>query len=286
MAEENQTELEGKDQTTESSNTEPQYTEEEQRALQHGWTPKKEWDGPEDEWISAKIFNMRGDFFSRIAKDKREISELRQAVGELVEHSKKTYDEGYKAGLAKLQAERRTAIEEGDTQRAFAIDDEIDNFKEEHSTKKKQFEERISQTKQPDNPIFDQWHANNGWYLTDGAATAYANELTVDAAKSAQQTGVPLDYSKLLQEITRKVTQKFPEKFGGSSKSTKKDVVDSGSRSSSSSSEESIKNTVDASEKSMTDEERQIMNTILKSTKMTKKQYLEDRQKFISRKGG
>ena len=259
------------------------YTDDETRAMQHGWVPKDQWNGNTDEWIPAQVFNMRGDFFGRIAKDKREISELKTAINTLVDQNRKSYDIGYKEGLAQLRAEKKVALEEGDADKVLAIDDKIDEFKEEHASKKQEFEQKLAVSKQPENPAFDAWHANNDWYLSDQSSTAYANELVIETTKQAQATGVQVDYPKLLQEITRKVKQKFPEKFGRSStiETTEKKVsgVDSGSDSSGDKSTDKARSTK-YSDKGMTEQERSIMNTIIKTTGMTKDEYLAEMHKY------
>lgn len=260
------------------------FTDDEIRAMQHGWTPRDQWQGPEDEWINAKTFNMRGDLFGRIAKDKREISELKHVVSELAGRVRETYDDGFKAGLAQLKDARKQAIVEGDTEKIFEIDEKIDDLREKHATEKAKFDQRIvaPQQRQQANPVFDDWHSQNDWYMNDRAATEYANELTISIANRAQAAGTQVDYPKLLQEVTRKVKQKFPEKFGGRLQDTRPDPVDSGS----SSGDNTPREPRGGSEKDMTDQERRIMDGILKSTGMSKKDYLAERDKFVKRKGG
>lgn len=267
----------------EGQEQEPQertYSFEEQRAMQHGWTPKDQWEGPEEDWISAKQFNERGDLFGRIAKDKKELTELRGVVSELVQTNRKNYDEGFKAGLAQLRAERKAAIEEGDAQKAFDIEDKIDELKEEHAQKRQQFEEKIAQQKQPENPVFDAWHANNQWYLQDGTATTYANEIMQETMQQARLTGTQVEYPKVLQEIARKVRQKFPEKFGRVKGDSPPGPVESGRRGENKDTES------EGSTKGMTEQERSIMRNIMKATGMSQKEYLAEQHKFVQRKGG
>lgn len=269
----------------ETENQEPQYSVEEQRAMQYGWTPKDKWDGPEDEWVSAKTFNDRATLFSRIAKDKKEITALQHTVRELVQHSKKTYDDGFQAGLKELRAQRKDAIESGDTEKVFEIEDQIDQFKEEHAQKRQEFEQRVAvgeQAAQQTNPIFEAWHVENQWYLQDAASSVYANELIAQMAEQARLSGTQVDYPKALQEITRKVKQKFPEKFGRvSTREPSRDNVDSGSgRTDSGRPKESAGST-----KNMTDQERTIMRSIMKSTGMSQADYMKEYHKFTERKG-
>lgn len=276
--------MDNEDQVVEREEVEAQYTPDEERAMVHGWVPKDQWTGNPDEWVPAKVFNTRGDLFGRIAKDKRKISELEQTVGYLVEDRHKAYEEGYKKGLAELRAERREALEAGDVDRVEQIEDKIDEFKENHAARKQEFEQKVAQNKQPDNPVFDAWHADNDWYLADQTLTIYANEVAQEMASEAQAKGVQVDYPKLLQEISRKTKQKFPEKFGRRvDTTTKSSAVEGGSNSAADKS--TVKRTNKFSESDLTDQERRIMDTVLKTTKMTKEEYLNQVGDYAKRKG-
>lgn len=264
---------------------EREFTVDETKAMQHGWVPKDQWTGDPEEWIPAKVFNMRGDFFSRIAKDKKEISELRQTVDHLVDHSRKAYEAGYKQGLAELRAQRREALEAGDVERVEQIEDKIDEFKEEHAAKQQEFEQKTTKKTTQDNPVFDAWHVENEWYMADPTLTTYANEVATEYATKAQTSGVQVDYPKLLQEISRKVKQKFPERFGrtkGAEKSTS--AVDGGSNSADDKS--TVKRSNKFSEADLSEQDRKIMETVLKTTKLTKEEYLEQVGAYAKRKGG
>lgn len=263
---------------------EVELSSDEQKAMQHGWVPKEQWDGNPEEWIPAKVFNMRGDFFSRIAKDKKEISELRQTVDHLVDHSRKAYDAGYKQGLAELRAERREALEAGDVERVEQLEDKIDEFKEEHAAKKQEFEQKVTKQQAVENPVFDTWHVENEWYMSDATLTTYANEVASEVAQKAQTSGVQVDYPKLLQEITRKVKQKFPERFGRTKVQEKPSAVEGGSNSADDKS--TSKRSAKFSEADLSDQDRRIMETVLKTTKLTKEEYLEQVGAYAKRKGG
>lgn len=264
--------------------TEVELSVDEQKAMQHGWVPKEQWDGNPEEWIPAKVFNMRGDFFSRIAKDKKEISELRQTVDHLVDHSRKAYDAGYKQGLAELRAERREALEAGDVERVEQLEDKIDEFKEEHAAKKQEFEQKVTKQQAQENPVFDTWHVENDWYMADVTLTTYANEVASEVAGKAQASGVQVDYPKLLQEITRKVKQKFPERFGRTKVVEKPSAVEGGSNSADDKS--TSKRSAKFSEADLSDQDKRIMETVLKTTKLTKEEYLEQVGAYAKRKGG
>lgn len=261
-----------------------QYSEDESKAMEHGWVPKDQWKGETDEWVPAKVFNIRGELFGRIAKDKATINDLKQSVDALVEDRKKLFDAGYQRALDDLKRDKRVALEEGDTEAVMEIDDKIDAVKEEAQRAKEEFEKKTTPQNRPVNLDFETWHVNNEWYLKDGSLTSYANDLAEQMSRSAQASGKTIEWGKFYNEITRKVRQKFPEKFETRSRATMNtQEVDNGD--SSTSDRPTIRSNT-LKESDLTDDQRRIMNNILKTTKgITKKEYLEQMSLFEQRKG-
>lgn len=262
-----------------------QYSDDETKAMDHGWVPKDQWKGPEDEWIPAKVFNMRGEFFSRIARDKQTINELKQSLDALVDHNRKIEEVTYKRALEDLKREKRAALEVGDPEAVMRIDDEIDELKDSADKQKREFEQKIQVARQSTVPVeFEQWHSDNQWYQVDAELTGYADGVGRQLAIQAQQSGRPVDWSKFYQEVSRKVRQKFPEKFETRTRKTVAagDAVDSN--------EDRAANRPSSGgslrESELTDDQRRIMNNILKTTNMTKKEYLDQMAKFEQRKNG
>jgi hypothetical protein len=265
---------------------ERQYSDDEVKAMDHGWVPKDEWKGSPDEWVPAKVFNLKGELFGRIAKDKATIAELKQSVDALVDHNKKLFDAGYKKAIVDLKAQKQAALEEGDTRAVMEIDDKIEEVREEAAKAKEEFEQKTAAKAVTVNPTFEAWHASNQWYLQDRVATEYANEIAQQMFAAANNAGKQVEADKLYNEVTRKVRQKFPEKFETRSPARMKadpvgssdDVV----------SEKPATPGGSLKESDLTEDQRRIMNNIIKSSggKMTKKDYLEQMAQFETRKNG
>lgn len=262
---------------------ERQYSDDEIKAMDHGWVPKDQWKGPADEWVPAKVFNIRGELFGRIAQDKKTINELRQSVDALVDHSRKSYDAGYKKALDELKRDKRAALDAGDTSAVMQIDDEIDELREQHETQKKEFEQRVTAQAAVNNvPVeFEVWRADNTWYQSDPTLTVYADQIGQDLYRQAYASGRPVEWAKLYSEVGRKVRQKFPEKFETRTRQSVKggDVVDSGEGVTA-----TRPSTSGLRESDLSEDERRIMNNILKTTDMTKKEYLDQMAKYSARK--
>lgn len=270
----------------EEAEVERQYSDDEVRAMERGWEPKEKWQGNPDEWIPAKIFNDRGELFGRIAKDKATINELKQSVDALVEDRKKLFDAGYKRAIEDLKRDKRVALEEGDTKAVMEIDDKIDEVREQATKAQEEFNKSVTPKPQTVNPDFEAWHANNNWYLKDNSLTAFANGLAQDMVEAARSAGTTIHWGKFYNEVTRKVRQKFPEKFESRTRESvlQDDVVGSGGDSTSD--KTSSRSSTTLKESDLTDDQRRIMNNILKTTKsISKKEYLEQMSLFEKRKG-
>lgn len=265
---------------------ERQLSDDEVKAMDHGWVPKAEWKGDPDEWVPAKVFNLKGELFGRIAKDKATIAELRQAVDALVEHNKKIDEVAYKRAISDLKRNKQAALEEGDTKAVMEIDDQLEELREDHSKQVQELEQKTKAQVAPVNPTFEAWHANNQWYLQDRVLTEYANDIAQAMFSEAQQAGKTVDAGKLYNEVTRKIRQKFPEKF--ETRSPTRMRTDPVSTSDEVVSEKPHTSGNTLRESDLTEDQRRIMNNIIKSSggKMTKKEYLEQITQFENRKNG
>jgi hypothetical protein len=82
----------------------PQYTEIEQQAIEQGWRPKDEYAGEPGKWVSADIFVARAPLFEHISSQKKELSELRRALKEVVNTQGEIRKQEFANALAQLKA--------------------------------------------------------------------------------------------------------------------------------------------------------------------------------------
>lgn len=189
--------------TEEIPQTKAHSTEEQARKM--GWKPLEEFEGDPDKWVEANVFVARAPLFEKIEQDKKmyrkQLEELNRTVKELAEHNKKTEEAAYKRALAELKAQQKAAIAEGETERAFDIQEQIDELKE----SKPKAPEVPAQTG-PD-PEFVEWVANNAWYQTDAELREEADALGMAEAMK----GTPK--SKIFEKVEEKIKKMYPEKF-------------------------------------------------------------------------
>lgn len=255
---------------------EPQYSEVEVKAMESGWLPKDQWEGDPDEWVSAKQYIKNGELFGRINAYKNRMQSLETQVSALVKHNEKVYESGYKDALADLKTQRKEALLEGDTERVLELDEKVEELQEEHKERIQEFKQEVAQAQPAMHPSWEPWLDKNRWYETDVVLRGYADGEAKAMVFAAQQQGTSLDYEKVLQEVSRKVRQKFPEKFSnntGSRSAVTKSDTDSGAG----------KTTRRSSFRELTPMEEEIART-LEKTGISREKYIEDLKKIEQRK--
>lgn len=231
-----------------------------ERALEMGWRPETEWEGQPEDFIEAKEFVRRKPLFEKIEHQSKELKQLRQAFESFKVHHTKVKEGEYQRALKQLKDARRQAMSEGETDRALALEDKIDEIQEQ----KTEFDQQVQAQPQDTapRPEFVRWSQENSWYNKDKAMTSFADRLGVELA----QQGVHPE--EVLREVTKEVKKEFAHKFtnprreGGS-------AVEGGSR----------RSTTAEPVFQMSEDEVKIMNRMVRAGAMTKDEYLKELKK-------
>lgn len=176
----------------------------EQRALEMGWRPKEEFDGPEEEFIDAAEFVRRRPLFDKIESQNKQIKQLHKGLEDLKGLYGRVKDMEYNRAVATLKAARKEAARENDYDRVDAIETEIERVQTEANTIK---QEIVKTTPAPVVPEFVDWQKKNNWYQKDDGMTLFADAL---GAKLVTKGYGP---SEVLAEIDKQVRSEFPHKF-------------------------------------------------------------------------
>jgi hypothetical protein len=184
----------------------PQYTQIELEAIDQGWIPKEEFDGDPSLFIDAPEFVRRGELFRKIETQSREIKAVRNALEALKQHHTKVKDTEYNRALKSLQDARRQAVVEGEHERAFALEEKIDEIKEEKS---RLVDDVQAASVQEDTytPDFQEWVDRNSWYETNDVMRATADALGVRLHKQG------LSPKEVLGKVEREIKKEFAHKF-------------------------------------------------------------------------
>lgn len=239
----------------------PQLTELEQRALSMGWRPKEDFAGNEDDFIDAKEFVRRKPLFDKIEGQSKELKNVKKALDALKTHYTKVQETEYNRALAKLQEAREEAITNSDGRAAVALEKEIKNV--ENQMAEIQKVQSVQDTPEPEiNPAFTAWQHKNQWYQDTPYMRVWADDYGVKLAKTG------MDPMKVLQEVEKAVRKEFPNKFTNPNKASAPDVEGSSSGSS--------KRGGSGDSFELSDQERNIMNTLVRQGVLTKEKYIAD----------
>jgi len=230
--------------TTESSSevhteqhSEPQYSEIEKQAIEQGWNPN--YEGADKK--SAEQYVKDGSFFRKIDAQKKEINELKDAFKQLSSHQKKVEKAAYEKALAEIKATRDAAIEVGDVVKVNALDDHIQQHKE--NIRRLEQETSTQQPQAPHQAALDFQERNKTWfgnfdknvdpntldedgkanYRMTKAATTYDEYLGMKVS-SGQLKMTPEEAIKAVEDF---IKETYPDKFKNPKKEAPQQVLTS-----------------------------------------------------------
>lgn len=235
----------------------------EQKAVEQGWVPKEDFEGDEQEFIDAPEFVRRGELFAKIEHQSKEVKQLKQALDALKKFNGTIQEQAYNKALKQLQEAKKAARVDGDHEQAYALEEKIEEIKEE----KAEFEAKLDQVPSPNvqsDPVFDSWQTNNNWYGKDKAMTAFADQVGREI-RSEVLAG-SLTKEEAFQEIAKQVKQEFKHKFTNP-KASRPSAVEAPSRGG--------RSGFSSGSFQLSDDERSIMRKIVSTGVMTEQEYVK-----------
>jgi hypothetical protein len=244
-------------------NTAPEYTPIQQKAVEQGWKPKEQFEGNEEDFIDAPEFVRRGELFSKIEHQGKELKSVKQALDAMKQHYTKVAEVEFNRALKTLQTERKQAMREGETDKALLLEEQIEEAKEQHVQLQR---EAVQATNVPTiNPEFTAWVDQNKWYASDKAMRAVADQVGLELHAQG------VSPSEVLKRVEKEVREAFPHKFQPKRTAN---PVEGSSRSGT---------TVQRASVALDDTERGVMKKLVASGVMTEEEYMRDLKKI---KGG
>ena len=238
----------------------PQFTDIELKAIDMGWHPQEEWDGDPEEFVDAKEYVGRKPLYDKIQSTGRALKETNKAIEALKTHYTKVKENEYKRALKTLQDQRQAAVAEGDGDTFQRLDTEIKGIEAEAAQVAQLSQTNLVKEVPQEPQAFVSWKERNSWYHKVDYMKTFADQLGVRLAGQGVQ---PEDVLKQVEQAVRK---EFPHKFVNPKKADAPDVGASRGNAKSSKS----------AEDSLTPQERQIMNTLVRGGHITKEKYLAD----------
>jgi hypothetical protein len=213
----------------EGSQEAPQEAQYESEARAQGWVAKEEFRGSENDWVDAETFVRRGKeimpilrknnekLLKELSEAKKAAEEARQAAREFREFQKEQFERKAKdleAQLEQLKIAKRDAINEGSGDRVLAIDDAMDELKEQRTQAKEDLKAAELKAKEVPqvtaDPILNEWMDRNDWFGKDAKLTGIANGLGVELRK--ENPG--LVGKAFLEKLDAELAEMIPSKFG------------------------------------------------------------------------
>jgi hypothetical protein len=236
---------------------EREFSSIEVKAIEQGWIPKEDFDGDEAEFIDAPEFVRRGELFKKIENTSRELKQVRQALAAFKEHHNKVKESEYNRALKALQDERKRAFVDGDHDRAFAIEEKI----EEVRTEKEQIVRDANQPVEQDNAYTEQfqtWVEKNSWYETNKVMRKTADALGLELHQAGHSP------AEVLRMVEKEIRQEFSHKF--ENPNTRRAPVVEGTTRTPGKTDSFV----------LSEDEKKVMNSIVSSGIMSKEDYIKE----------
>jgi len=194
------------DSVEELESTEPEVSQDEQRATGNGWTNRETWEGKgnnPDDWVSARKFNERGEMIGEIRSLKRRLDDQETGFSTRLDSQKKIHQAQIKVTIADLESKRDDAIDLADKDRANTIQAQIDDVR----TQSAELDVEHASPATDDQSVLDAWNADNAWVAeTDSPKAAYA------IMRFNNHLGGGKTTAEAIAAMENEVAKQFPDK--------------------------------------------------------------------------
>lgn len=188
------------------------------RAVLYGWSPKEDFKGDPQKWVSADVFVKRAEEILPIAKSmnrkletdlistKAELAELKKTMKAIIKTHEKISQSTFDSAMRQLKKEQAEAVSEGDLEKWQSLEERREELSKQKPEEVKFEEAGVA----GENPVVTQWKKDNKWYDTDPELGTYADSIATFI--STRTPGLPPE--EFLQKVKDEVRKRFPEKFG------------------------------------------------------------------------
>ena len=240
--------------------SEPKHSEVELRAMEMGWRPKEEYNGDEENFIDAKEFVRRKPLFDKIEHQGKQIKAVTKALEALKTHYTRVEEAAVQKAISQMKAQRKEALANGDGDSFELIDDEIKKAESSLAEIEKAREIPLVE-EEVVNPEWNAWQSRNSWYNTAPHMKVFADQV---GATLAQRGMAP---AEVLKEVEKAVRKEFPQKFTNPNKASAPDVDSGGGK---------PKTVSKADDGFMNEQEKKVMNDLVRTGVLTKEKYISD----------
>ena len=253
-------------------------------AESQGWVPKERFRGNESDWVDADTFVKRGreilpilrknneNLIKDLQATKDQLKEFREAAEEFKKFQRESYErkaQEYESQIQEIKESRAQAISDGDGQKVNALDDALDQAKENFKEAKQSVKDVVS-AKDPEptpeaiDPGLQAWLDRNTWFGQDKRLTAMVNGV----GESLRLEFPLLKGQAFLDKLDEVLAEEFPNKFGKKQSPSSRVESGSGRQSRSGGNAQSYDN--------LPSEAKSACDRFVKQKLMTREQYVAD----------
>jgi hypothetical protein len=253
-------------------------------AESQGWVPKERFRGNESDWVDADTFVKRGreilpilrknneNLIKDLQATKDQLKEFREAAEEFKKFQRESYErkaQEYEGQIREIKESRAQAISDGDGQKVNALDDALDQAKENFKEAKQSVRDVVS-AKEPEptpeaiDPNLQAWLDRNTWFGQDKRLTAVVNGV----GESLRLELPLLKGQAFLDKLDEVLAEEFPNKFGKKQSPSSRVESGSGRQSRSGGNAQSYDN--------LPSEAKSACDRFVKQKLMTREQYVAD----------
>jgi hypothetical protein len=253
-------------------------------AESQGWVPKERFRGNEADWVDAEVFVKRGreilpilrknneNLIKDLNATKQQLQDFREAAEEFKKFQKESYQrkaQDYEKQIAEIKESRAQAISDGDGQKVNALDDALDQAKEDFKEAKQAVKDADA-VRTPDStpsaiePGLQQWLDRNTWFGEDKRMTGIVNGI----GESLRLEFPLLKGQPFLDKLDEVLAEEFPNKFGKKQSPSSRVESGSGRQSRSGGNSQSYDN--------LPQEAKAACDRFVKQKLMTREQYVAD----------
>jgi len=253
-------------------------------AESQGWVPKERFRGNESDWVDADTFVKRGreilpilrknneNLIKDLQATKDQLKEFREAAEEFKKFQRESYErkaQEYESQIREIKESRAQAISDGDGQKVNALDDALDQAKENFKEAKQSVKDVVS-AKDPEptpeaiDPGLQAWLDRNTWFGQDKRLTGMVNGI----GESLRLEFPLLKGQAFLDKLDEVLAEEFPNKFGKKQSPSSRVESGSGRQSRSGGNAQSYDN--------LPSEAKSACDRFVKQKLMTREQYVAD----------
>jgi hypothetical protein len=200
-----------------------------EKAKRLGYDPER-YAKEDPKWKSPEAFLDFGEQLNPILRERTkhleakntaleaEVRDIRAKVSEFAKLHEQTQKEAYAKALIELRADRKTALSEGDYDQAEVITDQIETVKKAAGASAPVVQQTAPVVPPEIQATFDVWAAANPWSQESSSdysedMETYARAVGDSFVRKSGPAKTADEFKVRLENVSRKVKERFPEKF-------------------------------------------------------------------------